>query len=289
MPTELYTDRSTDATRSRRFRQVTAFVRRYLRTLTRDRTVLVWSLAFPAAFYLLTISVFVDLAAIPEAHHGSVKATTAISYGVFGAVIVCLTAFGGQLVSDLESGRYAAFRTLPLGPGTDLAGRFLAGLVAAGGAFLVVILVSLPTGATYAVDPIGIPLAAGAFVASALVWMVVALGIAVGTKRARYANLISVSLALASYFGTGFNGTVPASFDGDADLLNVLPNTVTTRLLTARLVDVGDPVAAGLAPPALPTGWSVTGLLCGYVALFGGAAWVIARRVLYAESGGVGR
>lgn len=264
--------------------QFAAFVWRYLRTLGRDRTVLAWSLGFPTAFYLLTVAVFVDFSAIPESYHGAVRATTAISYGVFGAVIVALSAFGGALSADLHAGRYAAYRALPLWPTAELAGRFAAGLVAAFVALGAVLAVSVPTGATYEVVAGRLPTAALGVALCALLWMVVAFGVAVVARSSRQASLLSVSLALASYFGTGFNGTVVDSFGGPGWTLNVLPNTLATRLLVLSLVGVDDWEAAGAAPPPMPEGVEPVLLLAGYTVVLLVGATLLARRALY--SGG---
>ncbi|MFC7081173.1 ABC transporter permease [Halorussus caseinilyticus] len=265
-------------------RQVGAFVRRYLREVVRDRTVLFWSLGFPTVFYLLTITTFIQMSQIPDELHAAVKATTALSYGVFGSVVVCLNAFGQQLVTDIEDERYTEFRSLPLSPSADFVGRLVAGLLFAFVAFLFVVAVSVATGAGYVLrGPESILVVALAFVLMAVVWMVIALLIVLTVGNARYANIISLSVALASYFGTGFNGTDVTSFAGSDWLLNALPNTLATRLMTYHLADIQEWEPAGLAPPDPPSSLAYLGLLAVYGVVFLGIGTVLTKKILYKE------
>lgn len=263
-------------------RQVSAFVRRYLREVVRNKTILFWSLGFPTVFYLLTITTFISMGDIPADLRPAVKGTTAISYGVFGSVIVCLNAFGQQLVTDIEDDRYTEFRSLPLSPSADLVGRLLAGLLFAGTAFLFVVAVSVATGAGYTIRGVeSLPIVVFGFALTAVVWMVVALLIVVAVGNARYANIISLSLALASYFGTGFNGVTVESFNGPDWILNALPNTLTARLLSYHLIDIGSWEAAGLAPPEPPTSPEHLGLLVAYGVVFLAVGAVVTNKVMY--------
>lgn len=262
--------------------QVGAFVRRYLREMARNKTVLFWSLGFPAMFYLLTVTAFIPMGEIPTEFQAAVKATTAIGYGVFGSVIVCLNAFGQQLVTDIEDERYVEFRSLPLSPSADFVGRLVSGLIFASGAFLFVIGVSIATGAEYTLrGPESIPIILGAFVLSAVVWMVIALLMVLLVTNARFANIISLSLALASYFGTGFNGTDVTSFTGPDWLLNVLPNTLATRLITYHLADIGEWEISGLAPPDPPSSLAFLGLLAAYGIVFALIGGIVTNKVIY--------
>lgn len=261
-----------------------AFWYRYVRALFRRPIGLVWLLGFPAGFYLLTIGTFVDFSTVPAEYHGAVKATTALSYGVFGSILVSLTTVSGGLLSDLEADRFDVFRAIGLQPWVDLLGRVCAALVAAGAAAAVVLVVSLLTGASYAIDPASVPIAIVAFAASVVPWIAIAYLVAVATSSRRYAILIAVSLALASYFATGFNGTVPATFTADPEWLNLLPNTLSTRILVGSLVGIEDAAGAGLAPPALPDGATAIGLLSAYAALALGLVWWLTRRLYRGRS-----
>lgn len=254
------------------FRQANAFLVRYFREILRNRAALFWSFGFPTAFYLLTISVFIDMDEIPAAAEPSVMAVTAIGYGVFGSIIVCLNAFGQQFAEDLEVNRYATFRSLPLRPSADLAGRTTASVLIAAVSFAFVLAVSVLTGASYSLaTPSSVLVVIAAFVLSSVIWVVFALLVAVVAKNGRYVNVISLSFALAAYFGTGFNGTVPSSFAGDDVLLNYFPNSLATRMLSYHLVAIDSETAggspweqAGLVPPEMPAGAASIGLLLAY-------------------------
>jgi len=259
--------------------QARSFFERYARELFRNKTVLFWSIAFPVGFYLLTITVFVPVEEIPADERPYIFAATAISYGTFGAIIVCLSSFGQQLAADLEADRYKQFRALPIAPTADMAGRMLAGILLAAVSFLAVVVVSLGTGASYTLRSfVSIPIAMLAFVGFAVVWMVLAMLVASVLTDERYAALITVAVALLAYMLTGYNGTDPGSYTGPDILLNYLPNTLPSRVLVYQFVDVP---ASTLAPPTLAsTGWSV-GTIILYTALSLAVGIAVVRTRIY--------
>ncbi len=217
--------------------QAGAFAARSTRELFRNKTVLFWSIGFPVGFYLLTVTVFIDTASIPAEALPYVKAATAVGYGIFGAIIACLNAFGQQLASDLEDDRYRLYRSLPIRPSADLAGRMTAGVALAMVALLAAVVAAVATGASFAIrSPTSLPVLALALVTFAVLWMVLAVVVAAVVRETRYASIITVSVALAAYFLTGYNGGQPEFFHGPDVLLNVLPNTLATRLVTHHVV-----------------------------------------------------
>lgn len=216
--------------------QARAFATRYLRELVRNKAVLFWTIVFPVGFYLLTITIFMDTSEIPEGAIPYVKSGTAITYGTFGAIIAALNSFGQQLAMDLEDERYRLYRALPVAPSADLFGRMAAGTVLAGVAMLVVLAVAVFTGGTFTLaSGASIPVVTVAFVAFAVFWMAVAVLITTAVRDTRYASIITVSLALALYFLTGYNGGDPSVFGGPDVWLNWLPNTLPTRLIVAEI------------------------------------------------------
>lgn len=259
--------------------QSRSFYGRYARELLRNKTVLFWSILFPVGFYLLTISVFLNLSEIPSQARPAVLGSTAISYGTFGAIIVCLNTFGQQLAADFEAGRYRQFRALPVAPTADLAGRMAAGLTLAVAAIAAVVAVGVPTGAEFAVrEPASLLVGALAVLSLAVVWMVVATLVATVVTDERYASIITVAVALLAFMLTGYNGTNPGDYGGPEFLLNYLPNTLPTRLLVYSFVDVPSSV---LAPPALPsTAWGLA-LMTGYSLLALGVGVLVMRRSVY--------
>jgi ABC-2 type transport system permease protein len=264
------------------FRQAWAFTERYLRVLVRNKAVLFWGVAFPAGFYLLTLALFMDFGRIPAEYHGQVKAVVAIGYGTFGAVIVCLNSFGQHLVEDLEDDRYKQFRALPLSPTADFAGRMFAGYLFMLGSVAVVLGVGVAAGASFTVrSAASVPLVLVALAGFAVLWMVVATVVAVLVRDARFASIIAVTVALLSYWSTGFNGTAVSMFAGPDEWLNLLPNTLATRVMVYHLVAIDDWAAAGMAPPAVPDGIASLGLLALYGAVCVVAGVAIVRGVVY--------
>ena len=243
------------------FDQAAAFARRSVRELFRNKTVLFWSVAFPVGFYLLTITVFVDTTAIPAEAMPYVKAGTAVSYGIFGAIIACLNAFGQQLAADLEAERYRLYRSLPIGPGADMAGRMVAGFAFAVVALLAAIAVAAATGAAFSLRSLAsLPVIALALVTFAVFWMVAAVVVAAVVRETRYASIITVSVALAAYFLTGYNGGDPSVFQGPDVLLNWLPNTLASRLVSHHVVVPPADLAGGAAGGSLPVPGDAFGL-----------------------------
>jgi ABC-2 type transport system permease protein len=264
------------------FRQSRAFAQRYARELFRNKAVLFWSVAFPVAFYLLTITVFVDTSVIPSDVLPYVKAGSAVSYGMFGAVIASLNSFGQQLAADFEADRYMQYRSLPLAPSADLAGRMTAGIALSAVAFVAVLLTAVATGAEFGVrSVVSVPLVLVAFVTFTLVWMALAVAIAVLVEDTRYASIITISVALGSYFLTGYNGTDPGSFQGPTAVLDWLPHTAATRQVTQHIVVP----PAGLADEAgmltVPDAFLGVAQLSFYGILAAFVAFLLMRHVVY--------
>lgn len=263
-------------------RQARAFAERYGRELFRNKAVLFWSVAFPVAFYLLTITVFVDTSTIPESVLPYVKAGTAVSYGMFGAVIASLNSFGQQLAADFEAERYMQYRSLPLAPSADLAGRMAAGTVLSIVAFAAVVAVALVTGAEFGLrGPVSVPLVVVAVVSFALVWMTLAVLVATLVKDTRYASIITISIALGSYFLTGYNGTDPSAFQGPDTLLTWLPNTAATRLVSHHLVVPPTDLAGQAGTLSVPDAVFGFAQLTVYGVLAAGLGVLLMRRVVY--------
>jgi ABC-2 type transport system permease protein len=263
-------------------RQARAFAQRYVRELFRNRAVLFWSVGFPVAFYLLTITVFIDTSAIPGAALPYVKAGTAVGYGMFGAIIASLNSFGQQLAADFEADRYMQYRSLPLAPSADLAGRMAAGVALSAVAFLAVLVAAIGTGAEFGLrSALSVPLVLVAFLTFTLVWMALAVLVAVVVEDTRYASIITISVALGSYFLTGFNGTDPGSFQGPTALLHWLPNTAATRQVSEHIVVPPASLADGAGALGVPD----PGVAFAQLVLYGVgaavAALVLMRTVVY--------
>jgi ABC-2 type transport system permease protein len=273
---------TTGPTASQYADQTAAFAVRSLRTLRRNGAVVFWAVAFPAMFYLLSVYLFIDTSEMPADVVATVKATNAISYGTFAALIVFLNTFSQSLVSDVEDGRYAQFRALPVSPSADFFGRFAAAYLFAVGAVGAVLAVGAATGAEYAVrSVVSVPvallglLALGLFAASLAVVLVAAV------PEAKFAGIVAISVVMLAFFLTGYNGVQPSMVADAAGFVNVVPNALATRLAVFHLVPVGDWTRAGLAAPAAPTGVKRAALLVAYAALGAVIAVVATRRSLY--------
>lgn len=262
--------------------QTTAFALRTLQTLRRNGAVLFWAVAFPAGFYLLSVYLFVDTSGMPAEVVGVIKATNAVSYGMFAALTVFLNTFSQSLVADVEDGRYAQFRALPVSPAADFLGRFVAAYLFAVVAVLGVLGVGAATGAEYALrSALSVPVALVGLLALGLFAASIAVVLVAVVPDAKFASIVAVSVVMLAFFLTGYNGTQPGMLAGAADFVNVVPNALATRLAVHHVVPVGDWARAGLAAPGAPTSARHLALLAGY-ALAGLALAIVAtRRSLY--------
>lgn len=258
-------NKSSQTRTNRTFRtQVTAFVTRTFQEMRRDKFALFWAIGFPIGFYLLTLTIFVDISNVPADIRPEFKTSVGVTYGMFGALFSCLTVFGRQLATDVEEDRYQQFRAMSITPEADLLGRLLAGGAMALFSFLIVVAVAIPIGGTYNLQSALSPFVfLSVFLIFCLIWMIVSLLIVAAVGDARNANIITISVAMAAFYLTGFNGTSPGAFAGDNALLNILPNTLPTRLVVYHVTDLGKEFPQPPAPPEIGT----VGIVFGYGAV----------------------
>lgn len=265
-------------------RQTAAFAERFIRELSRSWIGLFWSFGFPVLWYLLTVHL--GLGPTAPGATGEFRAVLGISFGVFGAFTVTLVGFAGDLSVDINAKRYRKFRSLPLSPTADLAGRFLAGYLlglAAAGAMLVVAAID---GATYVFPSIGgLLLSVAALTFFCLIGMVAGLAVTIVVTDPRHASTVATGILLVVFFATGYNGMAPSIFPLPAWWLNYLPNSLAARLLVHHLVQL-DWSAAGLSPPAVPASPLFPLLLGGYAIGLGLVAVVLVRLAIYRSNAG---
>ncbi len=235
-------------------RQVRAFVRRYLRQYTRSPLSLAFLVAWPAFWYLLVVHVLLGTATADAATVGAAKATYAVSFGLFGAFTVALNGVVGSFTADVQTKRYRKFRSLPVSPLADFAGRFLAGTSLAVLSYGSLLAIGALDGAAFALRSPGSPaVVAASLVAFSAVGVAAALTVAAAVPRPAHATTLATALLVFAFFGTGFNGAAPGLFPGPGWLLNVIPVTVLTRLQLYHLVDWTAAGSMGVAPPSLPS------------------------------------
>lgn len=246
--------------------QTEAFARRQLRDTTRSKVALFWSFGFPVIWYLLTVHF--NAVPGPGPMTGSVaKAIHGISFGIFGALTVTLVGFTGGLTTDLDAKRYRKFRSLPLAPSADIAGRFLAGAVLGMVSFGLTIGVAIVDGAAFRITTIpSVPIVLLAVVSFCVIGMIAGLGTALVLPRPDHATTAGTGIIVVGFFLTGYNGTLPRVFPGPGWSLNVIPNSLATRLLILHTVEV-DWVELGLSPPPVPASPDYTILLVGFAVL----------------------
>lgn len=234
--------------------QARAFAVRYLRQHSRSPAGLVFLVAWPAFWYLLVAHLLFGGTAA-QAAVATAKAAFAVSFGLFGAFTVSLTGVVGSFTADVETKRYRKFRSLPVSPAADLAGRFVAGaalsLVSYGG----LIVIGVLDGAAFALrapwSPLVVLVSVVGFTA---VGVTTAVALAAAVPRPEYATTLATALLLGTFFGTGFNGVSPGLFPGPPGLLNVIPPSLMTRIQLAHVVAPAAAEPSVFGPPSLPAG-----------------------------------
>ncbi|WP_267643928.1 ABC transporter permease [Haloarchaeobius amylolyticus] len=261
-------------------RQARAFATRTLRELFRNRAALVWGLAAPVFFFLVF--------GVALGDPGIQRGTNAVVFGVFGSFSVSLVIFATALTADLKAKRYRKLRSLPISPSADVVGRFLGGLSLSIVSFVVVLLVGVATGGTLSIQSaISVPVVLLSLLLFCLLAMGAAVVVASFLDDGEYVVGVTNMLTLALFFLTGYNGLLPGMAPGPiGDFVNVLPNSLASRLAVYHLVPVGSGMETPLVPPALPTGWVPVLILVGYAVLGVAAGSLAMRRRIYEGEGG---
>jgi len=263
--------------------------------MLRTKATIIWGFGFPAFWYLMTSLLFLpDAGDINGATTLSeIKGATAVSLGLFGVLTVTLVAFASGLSRDLTEKRYRKFRSLPIAPSADFAGRYLAGVVVAAISYLIVLITGSVDGANYTLQGIGsLPVVTGSFVLFSLFGVSVAVVVTRVVSDSEFVVGITNAILLVSFFLTGYNGMTPTVLPEDTRwLVNIAPNSLASRLQAWHLTDTPKTApegvqSAGFAPPSLPVGMEFLALLAGWaIALCVAAAFVMDRSVYTGEGG----
>ncbi|WP_084157191.1 ABC transporter permease [Haladaptatus cibarius] len=273
-------------------RQVKSFFVRAIKELFRSRVALFWSIGWPIGWYFLTMALFIEVPEqVPadqvETVLSSIKASNAISFGIFGAFTVSLVTFANNFTDDLEAKRYRKLRSLPVSPSADLTGRFLAGTLLGAVSFCSVLVAGYLHGASF--NPrssMSIPITAVALFLFCIIGMSIAVLLAVVVQKGEYLTAISNTVLMILYFITGFNGASPRMIpEGNRWIVNVLPNSLATRMQMYYMTDFSVE-GTGLTPPPVPNGIEHFALLTGYaIVLWLGSVLVMRRMMYYGEGG----
>lgn len=254
-------------------KQGQAFARRHLLESTRSKVAVFWSFAFPVIWYLLTVHLNAVPGGIPV-DAGIAKAVYGVSFGIFGAFTVTVVGFTGSLTADLHAKRYRKYRSLPVAPSADLVGRFVAGAILGVTSWGLTIGVAGLDGAVFrlATRTSGAIILL-AVVAFCIIGMLSGLAMALVIPQPDQATAAGTGIVVIGFFLTGYNGIVPGIFPLSGWLLNVLPNSLATRMVIHHMV-TADWGRINMRPPAIPNEPTFLVLLVVYatVLLFVGVA-----------------
>lgn len=242
---KLYSDNS-------RLKQAWAFTERYYRQLTQTKGSIIFLVGWPALWYFLFSRLFLSPGSVDGSTLGVIKASYAISFGMFGAFTVALTGFTTSFLSDIKSKRYRKFRSLPIYPSSDLAGRFISGFLLSCISYTSLLVIGYLDGAAFSIRGlISIPVVLLSLFAFCVIGIISALCLVILLDNPQMTTSIATILLMFTFFITGLNGIQPNVFPGPSWLLNYLPNTLITRLQLYHFVDTGSGISSfdtGLLP-----------------------------------------
>lgn len=220
--------------------QTSGFTYRTLRDVSRSWTVLAVAVGLPPVMYLLVTAT--------REFDPTTKGLFAVGIAVLGAMIASLTVFGSQLAVDLETDRFAAYRSIAVRPSADFAGRVAAGLVVAGLALVFGLGVGALDGAPVGVTGV-LPTAVSvvSFLGLCVVFMAVAIPIVVAANNEQYAQFVLSLVAVFGFMLTGYNGMLPSVAVLDGSVVDLLPNVLATRTIAVQLVTSQSVTSVGVA------------------------------------------
>lgn len=260
------------------YTQFRAFVDIYFQIMSREKTALFWVFVWPTVWYVLT-SQFLAGTESPEA-----KASQAVALGIFAAFGVTLSGFAGGFSRDMDAKRYRKYRSLPLKPSADFAGRFTRGFLIAVLSFVFLLLVGLLDGASFSVRSSFSPLiVVASLFLFCMIGMSTALLLTVVVDKTEYVMTIANAGQVIVFFVTGFNGTVtdliPSNF---RPTLNYIPNSLATRIQIYHLVDTDYSADQNpITPPEMPDSPEHLVFLMVLTLVVTGIASFIMKRVVY--------
>jgi len=244
------------------WQQALAFTRRHVQQLVRSRVVLFLIVGWPLLWFALAVGLFVE-----EADPNQIAAI-GVQFGLFGALTVTLAVFSGEFARDLASDRYRKFRALPLAPTADLAGRFLAGSLVGALSYVATVVGAYVAGGQFTgwVYPsVWIPI-----ILTLLVFCLIATSVAVVFAavfpKPEYMTTIAVIGALIVFYITGQSRVVPWMIPGDPSFVNLVPNSLATRLQITAWIEAGAGTTEFMTPPPAPDLARHGSLLVGYAA-----------------------
>lgn len=281
------TDRSDGTARSAAVawhRQTLAFTRRSLQQLLHDRSALFWALVMPVFFYLLIGVAGTDTSGDAV---GQQLAAMAVSFGIFGTLVVTVVTFANTFTDDIRVKRYRKLRSLPISPSADLTGRFLAGYALAVASFCIVLVAGAATGAEYALrSPISPLVVLVALLLFSLVGICLAVVVATFLNDSGYVVAVSNVILLGLWFLTGYNGVSPSSAPALLrPVINVAPNSLAARIGMYHLADLGSR-PEHLSPPPMPAEAWYVGLLAAWAIALLAVGSVVLDQLVYRGDGG---
>jgi ABC-2 type transport system permease protein len=271
----------------RRFlRETKTFFTRSVKESFRDKIVLFWDFVWPLFWYFLTIYImsapWAEAETLPY-----LKATVAVSMGVFGTITATLVGFSTYLGSDLEEGRYAKLRSLPVSPFSNFLGNCLGGFVIGISSFIIVLVVSLVDGANLGFRSIvAAPVVLLVLILLCLLCVSLAVLIVTAVKNPRYVSTVSLTILMILFFITGYNGMQPYLWPAEnREILNFLPNSLAGRMGIWFLTDWSETQFEniGIAVPKLPMPHSPTFimLMLLYASAFVTLGFFLMKKIIY--------
>lgn len=254
--------------------QAWGFTARTVGSLRRNYTMLLLVVGFPVIFYVVFTT--------SGSPSPGVRAAIAVTWCMFGALLGSMYVFGNQLAVDVEDNRYVTYRSMPIYPSAEFAGRVIGGILVGAIAIVPAVIVGVIDGASFVIrSPLSVVVVPLAFALVCTLLMMLTLPVVIVLKNERYVESATSLLVVFLFFITGQNGATPELAWVDSFWLNYIPNSLATRLAAYHSVPADAWAAAGFTEPAMPEGLEFVAITGVYGLLAVTTGVVIWRRVLY--------
>ncbi len=266
------------------FRQVWAFVIRSFREIIRNKMVLFWLFVWPLFWFFLSVFLFIAPYTPGGEAFGVAIGITAVSMGIFAVLTSTLVGFSIDFAEDINLKRYRLYRSYPINPLADFLGRFFTGFIFGCLSFGIIIIIAYFIGGRIMIHPLfSIPVILLSLLLLSFIGMGIGLIIANLTNNPNYAVGFSLVILMLLFFITGYNGTLTSMFPGPKWMLNIIPNSLATRIITLCLINFSGfrYEDANVSPPDMPANpWFLIILLI-YGILFLLVGYLLIRKYQY--------
>jgi ABC-2 type transport system permease protein len=265
------------------FNQIWAFADRSFREIVRNKMVLFWLFVWPLFWFFLSVFLFIAPYTPGGEALGVAIGINAISMGIFAVLTSTMVGFSIDFAEDINLKRYRLYRSYPIHPLADFLGRFFTGFIFGCLSFGIIIIIAYIIGARIMITLFSIPVIVLSLLLLSFIGMGVGLIIANLSNNPSYAVGFSLVILMLLFFITGYNGTLTSMFPGPKWMLNIIPNSLATRIITLCLINFSGfrYEDANVSPPSMPGSPLYIIILLVYGILFLLVGYILMRKYQY--------